>query len=66
MYKFSNGLIFYTREDAEKAIKAGYKLIEKQISIDEAINEQSGIANKSVGKSGKSTKKTTRKAKRSI
>lgn len=66
MYRFTNGLILYTKEEADKAIKAGYKLIEKQIEIDEMIDEIDKIADKSISESNSEFKKTTRKNKTSI
>ena len=37
MYKFTNGLVFYTKEDADKAISVGYRLVEEKKKVDPAF-----------------------------
>ena len=80
MYKFTSGLVFFTKEDAIKAIQAGHKLIEKKVvekpllpyKDEECIiplgvnDEESNVTDKFVSKANKSTKTTTRKNKKSI
>ena len=55
MYQFTNGIIVYDEKTKDKFLKSGFKLKkikkEKQITIDEVIDEES---NKSI-----STKSTT-------
>ena len=66
MYKFTNGLVFYTKEDADKAISAGYKLLEEQMDIEKAINLINKDENRTISKSDTTIKKTARKHKTSI
>ena len=66
MFRFTNGLVFYTREDAEKALKAGYILVEKQMEIEEVIDETDKNRDKPISTSNKTTKKPTGKNKNSI
>ena len=39
MYKFTNGLVVFDEKTRDEYINAGYKLIEHQVTIDEAIEE---------------------------
>jgi len=49
MYKFSNGVVIFDKSTADEYIKAGYKLIEQQITVDEAIKEKTNEDNISNG-----------------
>lgn len=66
MYKFSNGLVFYTKTDADKAIQAGYKLIEQQMDINEVIDKADETTIEPIIESDTTIEKPTRKNKRSI
>lgn len=39
MYKFTNGLVVFDEKTRDEYIKAGYRLVEHQVTIDEAIEE---------------------------
>lgn len=39
MYKFTNGLVVFDEKTRDEYIKAGYRLVEHQVTIDEAIKE---------------------------
>ena len=39
MYKFTNGLVIFDEKTRDEYIKAGYRLVEHQVTIDEAIEE---------------------------
>jgi hypothetical protein len=62
MYQFTNGIIVYDEKTKDKFLKSGFKLKkmkkEKQITIDEVIDEES---NKSIStKSTRVSKKTSK------
>ena len=57
MYKFTNGLVFYSKEEAKKAIEAGYQLIKKN---DEVKNEENNTISEPISESNKKTKRTTK------
>jgi len=65
MYQFTNGIIVYDEKTKDKFLKSGFKLKkmkkEKQITIDEVIDEES---NKSIStKSTRVSKKTSKNRK---
>lgn len=39
MYKFTNGIVVFDEKTRDEYIKAGFKLVERQVTIDEAIEE---------------------------
>lgn len=39
MYKFTNGLVVFDEKTRDEYIEAGYRLVEHQVTIDEAIKE---------------------------
>lgn len=39
MYKFTNGIVVFDEKTRDEYIKAGFKLVEGQVTIDEAIEE---------------------------
>ena len=39
MYKFTNGIVVFDEKTRDEDIKAGFKLVESQVTIDEAIEE---------------------------
>lgn len=39
MYKFTNGIVVFDEKTRDEYIKAGFKLVESQVTIDEAIEE---------------------------
>lgn len=67
MYKFTNGLVFFTEKDRDRAIKAGYKLVEQKLpdkdvgNMNEVTDETSETTNRIVSKSNTKPKKPTRK-----
>ena len=40
MYKFTNGMVVFDEKTKDEYIRAGYKLIEKQLTIDETLKEE--------------------------
>lgn len=56
MYKFTNGLVFYSEEEAKKAISVGYKLVEKQLKVDDVIDETDKSGDKPISESDKTNK----------
>ena len=57
MYKFTNGLVFYSKTEAKKAIKAGYQLIKEKTEVK---NEEDNTNDKPISESNKKSKGTTK------
>lgn len=57
MYKFTNGLVFYSETEAKKAIKAGYQLIKEKTEVK---NEEDNTNDKPISESDKKSKGTTK------
>ena len=63
MYKFENGLVFYSKADADRAIKAGYKLLKRVETKPkkEAIEDSATTNQKPINQRDKEYKDKTRK-----
>jgi len=57
MYKFTNGLVFYSEKEAKRAIEAGYQLIKEKTEVK---NEKDNTNNKPISESDKKSKGTTK------
>lgn len=57
MYKFTNGLVFYSEIEAKKAIEAGYQLIKEKTEVK---NEEDNTNDKPISESDKKSKGTTK------
>lgn len=67
MYKFTNGLVFFDKKEADNAIRAGYKLVEeKKQPKEEIINEINEDTNKSISESNQESNKPVRKSRKSL
>lgn len=64
MYKFTNGLVFFDKESADKCIKAGFKLVEEKKQPKEVIDEEDTNI-ESISESDKQSEEQPRKSKRS-
>lgn len=62
MYKFTNGLVFFTKEDADKAIASGYHLIEEE----KAGNVDNEDKTRIIGEFSKNTQQQLTKLKKAI
>ena len=60
MYKFTNGLVFYTKEDADKAISVGYRLVEEKKKVEK--NENAETINRPIKKANRKFKNSVRKS----
>lgn len=64
MYKFTNGLVVFDEKTRDEYINAGYKLIEHQVTIDEAIEEADNENNIGdeliIGENSRNNKKTSK------
>lgn len=51
MYKFTNGLVVFTKEDRDNLLKLGYKLVEEK---DNENKNNDGVVKRKSKKNGKS------------
>ena len=52
MYKFTNGLVVFDEKTKNACLEAGYKLVEKQMTIDDVnkVKDEEDTSNATVGK----------------
>ena len=61
MYKFTNGIVVFDEKTRDEYIKAGFKLVESQVIIDEAIEEVDNENNISDGFVGEEDSRDNKK-----
>ena len=60
MYKFTNGMIIYSKQDADKAILSGYKLVQNNEKVKDKDNEENNDRIQSFNRTNSRIKKTIR------